>query len=113
MAERLELIPPKTPLDRAHDLLERLLPPDASPQFVYDDHEVLMLHGQRCCFHLKPACQRCPLLDLCPTGQHRLSTGPGVVERPAPPSLPPNEASEFLFAVFEDGKDEVPGDGPE
>lgn len=73
VAERLELIPAKTSLDRAHELLEAQLPPGANAQFVYDNHEVLMLHGQRCCFHAKPACQRCPLIDLCPTGQYRLS----------------------------------------
>jgi endonuclease-3 len=72
VAERLGLIPPRTPLDRAHDLLTDQLPKDASPQHVYDNHEVLMLHGQRCCFHANPACRRCPLIDLCPTGQARL-----------------------------------------
>ena len=28
-------------------------------QQVYDNHEVLMLHGQRVCFYQNPACQRC------------------------------------------------------
>ncbi len=32
-----------------------------------------MLHGQRCCFYRKPACARCPLLDLCPAGQDEAS----------------------------------------
>ena len=84
VAERLELIPAKTSLDRAHELLEAQLPPNPSAQLVYDNHEVLMLHGQRCCFHHNPACARCPLLDLCPTGQYRLSTQ--HVE--APPLVP-------------------------
>ena len=82
VAERLELIPAKTSLDRAHDLLEAQLPPRPTAQSVYDNHEVLMLHGQRCCFHLNPACQRCPLLDLCPAGQHRLSARPHAIDRP-------------------------------
>jgi endonuclease-3 len=72
VAERLGLIPPRTPLDRAHDLLSAQLPDDASPQHVYDNHEVLMLHGQKCCFYQNPACRRCPLIDLCPTGQAKL-----------------------------------------
>jgi endonuclease III len=72
VAERLALIPPKTSLDKAHVLLEKQLPPNASPQHVYDNHEVLMLHGQRCCFYQNPACHRCPLLDLCPTGYQRV-----------------------------------------
>jgi endonuclease-3 len=91
VAERLELIPAKTPLDKAHDLLEAQLPPDASAQFVYDNHEVLMLHGQRCCFYAKPACGRCPLLDLCPTGQFNLSTN--QTDQPvAEPAHPPETA---------------------
>ena len=40
-----------------------------SAQDVYDNHEVLMLHGQRCCYHRGPACHRCAVYDLCPTGQ--------------------------------------------
>lgn len=89
VAERLELIPARTPLDRAHDLLAAQLPPEASAQFVYDNHEVLMLHGQRCCFHARPACGRCPLLDLCPTGQFNVSTKPDSADRPAtPPPVP-------------------------
>ncbi|MDT8264988.1 Fe-S cluster assembly protein HesB, partial [Roseomonas sp. DSM 102946] len=50
---------------------EAMLPPEWDAQQVYDDHEVLMLHGQRCCFFRQPACHRCVLLDLCPTGQER------------------------------------------
>ena len=46
-------------------------PADWSAQQVYDNHEVLMLHGQRICFHRNPACRRCVLLDLCPEGESR------------------------------------------
>ena len=35
----------------------------------------MMLHGQRCCYFRNPACGRCPLLDLCPTGQRRMAPG--------------------------------------
>jgi endonuclease-3 len=56
----------------AHALLEAQLPADWSAQQVYDNHEVLMLHGQRCCYFRNPACERCPVLDLCPTGQQRI-----------------------------------------
>lgn len=69
VAIRLGLIPPKTTEAKAHALLEALLPAGWDAQQVYDHHEVMMFHGQRCCFHAKPACGRCPLLDLCPTGQ--------------------------------------------
>ena len=73
VAVRLALIPPRVPVGPSHVLLEAQLPPDWSAQQVYDNHEVLMLHGQRCCFFKNPACGRCPVLDLCPFGQSRLA----------------------------------------
>ena len=73
VAVRLELISAKTPVGPAHALLEALVPRDWDAQQVYDHHEVFMLHGQRCCFHANPACGRCPVLDLCPTGQARMA----------------------------------------
>ena len=69
VAQRLGLIGPKVAVGPSHALLEAQLPAGWSAQQVYDNHEVMMLHGQRCCFHLKPACGRCPVLDLCPTGR--------------------------------------------
>ena len=72
VALRLELIPASTAVGPAHALLERLLPEGWSAQQVYDHHEVFMLHGQQCCFFANPACQRCAVLDQCPTGQARL-----------------------------------------
>ena len=72
VAQRLALIPDRTPVGPAHRLLEQQLPPEWNAQQVYDNHEALMLHGQRCCFFRDPACHRCPVLDLCPFGQHRM-----------------------------------------
>jgi endonuclease-3 len=72
VAVRLGLLRASVPVGPAHRLLEALLPADWSAQQVYDHHEVLMLHGQKCCFFKNPACARCPVLDLCPTGQSRL-----------------------------------------
>jgi endonuclease-3 len=48
-----------------------MLPPEWDAQQVFDNHEVMMLHGQRCCFFKGPACGRCVLLDICPTGRAR------------------------------------------
>ena len=74
VALRLGLIPPRTPGPRpAHARLAALLPPDWGTQDVYDHHELLMFHGQRCCFDRNPACGRCVLLDVCPTGQAKSS----------------------------------------
>lgn len=72
VAIRLGLIPETTAVAPAHDLLEAQLPADWTAQQVYDNHEVLMLHGQRCCFYRNPDCDRCVVLHLCPYGQTRL-----------------------------------------
>ena len=69
VAIRLGLIPASVSVGPSHALLESQLPAEWTAQDVYDNHEVLMLHGQRCCFHQNPDCPRCPLLDLCPHGQ--------------------------------------------
>ena len=75
VAQRLGLIPMSLDVGPAHRVLEDMLPPEWDAQTVYDDHEILMFHGQRCCYYRKPECARCVLLDLCPDGQTRLSRG--------------------------------------
>ena len=72
VAQRLGLIPQTLAVGPAHAVLEAILPPHWDAQKVYDDHEILMFHGQRCCFFRGPECPRCVLLDLCPTGQAHL-----------------------------------------
>jgi endonuclease III len=69
VAQRLALIGKNVAVGPSHDILRAQLPEGWSGQEVYDNHEVLMLHGQRVCFYQNPACGRCVLLDLCPTGQ--------------------------------------------
>ena len=78
VAVRTGLIPPGLAVGPSHAALAALLPPEWDAQQVYDHHEVMMLHGQRCCFFQRPACARCVLLDLCPTGQGRLADGTGA-----------------------------------
>ncbi len=68
VAARLGLIPASMPVGPSHVLLEAQLPPDADAQEVYDNHEILMLHGQQVCRE-KPKCEKCVVLDLCPFGQ--------------------------------------------
>ena len=72
VAARLGLIPASVPVGPAHALLEAQLPPDWSAQQVYDNHEALMLHGQKVC-RISPLCPKCVVLDLCPFGQRKLS----------------------------------------
>jgi len=83
VAIRTGLIPASLAVGPSHRVLAAQLPDDWDAQQIYDNHEVLMLHGQRCCFHRSPACGRCPLLDLCPTGQTLQDPA-----RPEPATLP-------------------------
>ena len=69
VAVRTGLIPAKVSVGPSHKLLEAQLPEEWSAQQVYDNHEVLMLHGQRCCHYRNPQCDRCVVLELCPHGQ--------------------------------------------
>lgn len=82
VALRLGLIPANTAVGPAHKLLEAQLPADWTAQQVYDNHEVLMLHGQRCCYYQNPACQRCVVFDLCPFGQAQSSPEISVSANP-------------------------------
>lgn len=92
VAVRTGLIPASLDVGPAHRVLAAQLPPDWDAQAVYDNHEVMMLHGQRCCFHRRPACGRCPVLDLCPTGLAATAGGPagrvGIEDGRSPPGSP-------------------------
>ena len=78
VAVRTGLIPPTVAVGPSHTILEARLPPEWTAQEIYDHHEVMMLHGQRVCFHRNPACERCVLLDVCPEGQGRMAGGRGT-----------------------------------
>lgn len=67
VAVRLGILSANIDVGPSHKILEALLPYDWTAQQVYDHHEVLMLHGQKCCFFRNPACDRCPVRDLCPS----------------------------------------------
>ncbi|MGF1536936.1 MAG: endonuclease III domain-containing protein [Elainellaceae cyanobacterium] len=69
VAVRTGLIEPKVAVGPSHQILAAQLPEDWSAQQVYDNHEVLMLHGQKCCYYRNPACDRCAILDLCLFGR--------------------------------------------
>ncbi len=84
VAVRLGLIPEHVDVGPAHAWLEAQLPEDWTAQQVYDNHEVLMLHGQRVCFWRDPACTRCVVLGLCPTGQARLEPAAGAAASGVP-----------------------------
>lgn len=61
VATRLGMLPPRTPLERAHDLLEEVLEPDE----VYPFHVELIRHGRNTCRAPRPICGLCPLTNVC------------------------------------------------
>ena len=73
VASRLGLIPAKLDVGPSHAVLEAQLPEGWSAQQVYDNHEALMLHGQKICLPRGPRCGKCVVLDLCPFGQERMA----------------------------------------
>src|SRR3954463_8274768 len=50
VAQRTGLIPATMDVGPSHVALAAQLPADWTAQQVYDNHEVMMLHGQQCCF---------------------------------------------------------------
>ncbi|MGE3076909.1 MAG: endonuclease III [Dehalococcoidia bacterium] len=62
VSKRLGLIPEKSTADQAHELLEKVVPPNE----YYPFHMLLIKHGRRTCTARKPACERCPLVE-CPS----------------------------------------------
>ena len=67
VAQRLGLIGPRVDVGPSHAILRAQLPADWDAQALYDNHEIMMLHGQRVCHHRRPACGRCVLADICPS----------------------------------------------
>lgn len=61
VATRLGMLPARTPLDRAHDLLEEVL----QPEEMYPFHVELIRHGRHTCRAPRPICGLCPLTDAC------------------------------------------------
>ena len=59
---RLGMLPPRTPLPRAHDLLEEVL----LPEEMYPFHVETIRHGRDTCRAPRPICGLCPLTDICP-----------------------------------------------
>lgn len=61
VAKRLGLIGPRVSREKAHDLLEELVP----PKDYYAFHLNVIRHGRSVCTSRKPHCQDCPLTGLC------------------------------------------------
>jgi endonuclease-3 len=61
VTSRLGMLPPRTPLERAHDLLEAVL----APEEMYPFHVETIRHGRDTCRAPRPICGLCPLTDVC------------------------------------------------
>lgn len=61
VATRLGIIPPKTSAEKAHDLLEDMVPPEDR----YDFHVNMIAHGRQVCKAPHPLFDRCFLRDIC------------------------------------------------
>ncbi|MBL7119519.1 MAG: endonuclease III [Dehalococcoidia bacterium] len=63
VAKRLGLIDSGVSAERAHDLLEELVPPED----IYSFHLYLIEHGRRICKAQRPRCHLCVLQQRCPS----------------------------------------------
>jgi endonuclease III len=71
VARRLGLIPANASAERAHVILDELVPPELRVAM----HVGLIRLGREICKAPRPGCEICPLNDLCPTGRANLRRG--------------------------------------
>jgi endonuclease-3 len=70
VTQRLGLIGPKVSAEKAHVLLEDLLPAD----IYYSFHLNIIRHGREICHARRPKCEICPLQTLCDYYQEMTGT---------------------------------------
>jgi len=63
VSKRIGLLPPKGPLDRAHDQYLAMLA--GSPERSYETHVLLIHHGREICQALRPKHELCPIRHRC------------------------------------------------
>jgi len=61
VTQRLGIIPPRTSREKAHELLEKLVP----PEIYYPFHLNLIAHGRAVCHARNPECAHCILRNEC------------------------------------------------
>jgi endonuclease III len=71
VTRRLGLIPPKVSAERAHAVLEDVVPPELRVPM----HVGFIRLGREICKAARPRCEVCPLNDVCPTGRANLGRG--------------------------------------
>jgi endonuclease-3 len=65
VARRLGLIDARTSVEKAHEILESLVP----SKKVYEFHMLMVEHGRRTCKAQKPRCTVCVLRGICPSAE--------------------------------------------
>ncbi len=65
VARRLRLIEDRASVEKAHELLEAMVPPGE----VYQLHLNMVEHGRRVCKSRKPLCSQCVLREVCPSSE--------------------------------------------
>ncbi len=74
VTRRLGLIGPRDSAERAHELLEKLLPPET----YHDFHINILTHGRRVCTARNPRCPACAINDLCAAYQRFIREGVAI-----------------------------------
>ncbi len=74
LGQRIGFLPEGISADRAHDVMEALIP----PQDYYAFHLNLIRHGREVCQARRPACERCPLTAHC--DYYRRMTGSAPID---------------------------------
>ena len=72
LCERLGWTEPSADNRRAHEFMEPHIPDGEH----YAAHIAMIRHGREVCHARDPDCPECPLLDLCPFGQHATESDP-------------------------------------
>ena len=65
VAKRLGLVGARVSVEKAHEILESLVP----PKNVYEFHILMVEHGRRACKAQRPRCTVCVLRGLCPSSR--------------------------------------------
>ena len=63
VSKRLGLVPQKTSVEKAHDILESMV----EPEHVFQFHVMLIRHGRETCKAQRPLCTACILREDCPS----------------------------------------------
>ena len=72
---RLRLVGWRIGFCQAYDSVMPLLPSSWGAAEIRQHHVLFKRFGQDVCRHVVPLCERCPLVDLCPTGRRRIAAG--------------------------------------